>query len=107
MTFRIRYHPLVAQDLEAIAQWIVAYAGPEAATRRLDEIRAAIHRLAYLPNKGSVREDIAPRLRAVPAGRKAVIAFEVDDDAREVLIYTVTYRGADWAARSATRRQGY
>lgn len=40
-------------------------------------------------------------LRAIPAGRKAIIAFTVDDEAAEVLIYAVTYGGADWAMRSA------
>ena len=39
-------------------------------------------------------------MRAILAGRKAVIAFDVDDDAVEVLVYEVTYSGADWAMRS-------
>ena len=55
------------------------------------------------PHKGSVRGEIAPGLRAIPAGRKAVIAFVVDDDAGEVLIYAVTYGGGDWAMRSSAR----
>jgi len=32
-----------------------------------------------------------------------VIAFVVDDDQREVLIYAVTYGGADWVMRSSAR----
>ncbi len=44
-------------------------------------------------------------LRAIPAGRKAVIAFVVDGDAGEVLIYVVTYGGADWVMRSSARRR--
>ena len=44
-------------------------------------------------------------LDSVPSrpGRKAVIAFVVDDDVGEVLIYAVTYGGADWAMRSSAR----
>ena len=104
MNYRIRYHPLVARDLDVIAQWILDYAGPEAAARKLAEIEHAIATLKATPQKGSLRDEIAPGLRAIPAGRKAVIAFVVDDDAGEVLIYAVTYGGADWATRS-TKRQ--
>ena len=46
---------------------------------------------------------MAPGLRAIPAGRKAVIAFTVDDDAHEVHIHAVTYAGADWITRSKSR----
>jgi len=102
--WRIRYHPLVARDLEAIARWIIDFAGPDAAARKLAEIDAAIATLQTTPHKGSLRTEIAPGLRAVPAGRKAVIAFLVDDEAGDVLIYAVTYGGADWAGRSRARR---
>ena len=80
MNYRIRFHPLVARDLDAIAT------------------------LKATPHKGSLREEIAPGLRAIPAGRKAAIAFVVDD-AREVLIYVVTYGGADWIGRTRARRR--
>ena len=103
MNYRIRYHPLVARDLDAIAQWILDYAGPDAAARKLAEIEAAIATLKGTPHKGSLRNEIVPGLRAIPAGRKAVIAFVVDDDATEVLVYAVTYGGADWAMRSSAR----
>lgn len=103
MTYRVRFHPLVAQDLEAIARWIVGYAGSEAARRRLAEIDREIASLAQTPHKGSIRDEIAPGLRAIPAGRRAVIAFTVDDDAREVLVHCVTYSGGDWASRSRGR----
>ena len=103
MNYRIRYHPLVARDLDAIAQWILDYAGPEVAARKLVEIEAAIATLKETPHKGSLRDEIAPGLRAIPAGRKAAIAFTVDDDAAEILIYAVTYGGADLAMRSSMR----
>ena len=103
MIYRIRLHPLVARDLNAIAHWIIDYAGPAAAARKLAEIEAAIATLRITPHKGSLRDEIAPGLRACPAGRKAVIAFVVDDDAGEVLTYAVTYGGADWVGRSGAR----
>lgn len=103
MNYRIRFHPLVARDLDAIAHWILDHAGPDTAARKLSEIKAAITALKTTPHKGSLRDEIAPGLRAIPAGRKAVIAFVVDDDAAEVLVYAVTYGGADWANRSRAR----
>lgn len=105
MTWRIRFHPLVARDLDAIARCILDHAGPEIAARKLAEIETAIATLRDTPHKGSLRTEIAPGLRAIPAGRKAVIAFVVDDDASEVLIYVVTYGGADWVLRSTQRRK--
>ncbi len=103
MNYRIRFHPLVARDLDAITQWILDYAGPDSAARKLAEIEATIAALKDTPHKGSLRTEIAPGLRAIPAGRKAVIAFVVDDDVGEVLIYAITYGGADWAMRSSVR----
>lgn len=105
MNYRTRYHPLVARDLDAIAHWILDYAGPDAAASKLAEIEAAIATLKATPHKGSLRKEIAPGLRAIPAGRKAVIAFVVDDDTREVLIYAVTNGGADWIGRTRARRR--
>ena len=103
MTYRVRFHPLVAEDLAAIAQWIIEYAGSEAARRKLEEIEREISSLARTPHRGSIRDEIAPGLRAVPAARRAVIAFTVDDDAKEIHIHCVTYSGADWVSRSRGR----
>jgi len=103
VNYRIKFHPLVARDLDTIAKAIIAYAGPDSAARKLAEIEAAVATLKTTPHKGSTRDEIAPGLRAIPAGRKAVIAFVVDDDAKEVLIYAITYGGADWIARTGAR----
>ena len=103
MSYRILFHPAVSSDLDEISQWLIDYAGPASAARRLAEIEAVVGSLARLPHKGTIRDKIAPGLRAVPAGRKAVIAFTVDDAAREVLIHAITYAGADWIARSRLR----
>ena len=104
MNYRIKFHPLVARDLDAIATAIINYAGPGSAHRKLREIEAVIATLALTPHKGSIRNEIAPGLRAIPAGRKAVIAFVVDYEAKKVLIYAITYGGADWISRTNPRR---
>jgi plasmid stabilization system protein ParE len=105
MTHRIRFHPAVADDLASIAELIAKFAGPEAAERRLSEIEAVISSLADTPLKGSVRSEIAQGLRAIPAGRKAVIAFTVNEAEREVLVHVISYAGSDWIVRSTARRR--
>jgi plasmid stabilization system protein ParE len=103
VTYRVRLHPAVARDLDAIVLWSLERAGPPAAERRLTEIEAVLSGLAGVPQRGSRRDEIAPGLRAIPAGRKAVVAFVVDDDQREVRVLAVTYAGADWAGRARAR----
>ena len=103
MSYSIRFHPLVARDLDAIARWIIEYADAKMAERKLAEIEQALVSLVRTPHKGSVRNEVAPGLRAIPAGRKAVIAFTVDDEAGEILVHAVTYGGADWMARARSR----
>ncbi len=103
MSYRLRFHPAASADLNAILNWIAGYSGVRTAERRLAEIEAAITSLKATPHIGSIRDDIAPGLRAIPAGRKAVVAFVVDDEQREVLIYAVSYAGADWVGRSRAR----
>lgn len=104
MTFRIRLHPSVADDLTAIMDLIAAYAGPAAALRRLAEVEETLATLALTPHKGTLRDEIAPGLRAIPAGRKAVIAFTVDDAQGEVLVHAIGFAGSDWMSRSTERR---
>ena len=89
----------------AFAHGIVEHAGPEAADRRLAEIEAVLASLRDTPHKGSIRDEIAPGLRAIPAGRRAVVAFVVDDTAHEVLNSAVSYAGADGITRSTARRR--
>jgi toxin ParE1/3/4 len=105
MTYRIRFHPAVADDLASIAELIANYAGPKAAERRLSKIEAVINSLADTPLKGSVRAQIAPDLRAIPAERKAVVTFTVDEAGCEVLVHAISYAGSDCIVRSTERRR--
>ena len=103
MTYRIRFHPSVTDDLDWITEWISDYAGLSIAAAKIDEIEQTIRSLAMTPHKGSKRDELAPGLRAIPAGRKGIVVFSVDDDLCEVLIYAVSYGGADWVRRSKMR----
>jgi toxin ParE1/3/4 len=96
VTYRVVRHPRVARDLESIADLIADYAGVDVALRKLAEIEACLTRLADTPHVGTIRNEIAPGLRAIPAGRKGVVCFVVDDAAREVRVISITYAGAEW-----------
>lgn len=103
MTYRLRYHPSVADDLTIISELIEEYAGPHIARRKLAEIAEVAQSLRTLPHIGTLRDHILPGLRAIPAARRAVIAFTVDDEAREVYVLSITYGGADWITRAGRR----
>jgi hypothetical protein len=62
-----------------------------------------IRSLALTPHKGSIRDGIAPGLRAIPAAGRGVVAFTVDDAARCVLVKVVGYAGSDWIGQAARR----
>lgn len=104
MTYRLRYHPSVKSDLETISELIEDYAGTQVARRKLTQIAEATQGLRTLPHIGTRRDHILPGLRAIPAARRAVIAFSVDDTAREVYVIAITYGGTDWISRAGARR---
>ncbi|WP_299083307.1 type II toxin-antitoxin system RelE/ParE family toxin [uncultured Ruegeria sp.] len=103
MTYTLRYHPSVANDLLVISELVQDYAGPQTARRKLAEIAEVARSLRTLPHRGTKRDHILPGLRAIPAARRAVIAFTIDEDAREVLVIAITYGGADWISRTGHR----
>ena len=55
------------------------------AHRKLTEVKQTITDLRSRAAQGSVRDDRTPGLRAIPTGRKAVVAFTVDDTSKELL----------------------
>jgi plasmid stabilization system protein ParE len=93
----------VARDLESIADLIADFAGVDVALRKLAEIEACLTRLADTPHVGSIHDEVAPGLRAIPAARKGVVCFVVDDAAREVRVISITYAGAEWMRGVAER----
>lgn len=103
MTYKIFRHPEVEQDIFDIVDMIVQYAGTDIAERKLLEIEETVKKLAQTPHIGSIRNDIAPNLRAILTVRKGVITFTVDDAKKSVFIITITYAGADWIGRTPLR----
>ena len=101
--FRIVRHPGVDRDLARIMGLIAEYSGADTALRILDEIEAVVRSLEKLPHKGSIRDHIVPGLRAIPAGRKGVVCFLVDDADRTVKIVAISYAGSEWESEVKSR----
>lgn len=105
MTYKIRFHPKVADDLQIIAEIVAHYSGFSVAKNKLDEIESAVFSLADTPKKGSIRSELGVAVRAIPAGRKGVVVFEVDDSTTTVFVLAITYGGADWISKFEDRQE--
>lgn len=105
MTYKIRFHPKVADDLQIIAEIVADYSGFSVAKNKLDEIENAVFSLADTPKKGSIRSELGVAVRAIPAGRKGVVVFEVDDSTTTVFVLAITYGGADWISKFEDRQE--
>lgn len=101
--YRLVRHAHVAADLLDIAYLIAEYAGTETALRKIDEIERAVLKLTETPHIGSLRDEIAMGLRAIPVANKGVLCFVVDDEAREVRLIAIGYAGSNWIAKVAQR----
>jgi plasmid stabilization system protein ParE len=102
-SYKIIRHPDVDRDLFDILDLIAGYSGTETALRKLTEIEATVQAVAQTPHTGTIRDDIASGLRAIPAGRKSVVCFIVDDAAQEVRIVAIGYAGREWCLQIRSR----
>ena len=103
MGYRILRHPEVERDVFDIVDLIAGYAGERVAARKLAEIEQTLKALSETPHIGSLRDDLHPELRAIPAARKGVITFTVDDEAQVVYVVSIAYAGADWMGQLPNR----
>ena len=100
MTYKIRFHPKVATDLQIIAEIIAEHSGITAATHKIIHIQETVFGLADNPEKGSAQSEAGAAVRIVPAGRKGVIVFEVDKSTTTVFVLAVTYGGTVWVSKN-------
>ncbi len=103
MAYRITRHPLVKNDLLDITILVGDYSGYEIAEDKIDLIEQKLRSLADFPHIGTIRNDLYPGLRAIPASEKAVVCFTVDDEAQSAFVLCISYGGADWQARVQER----
>jgi plasmid stabilization system protein ParE len=104
MPYQITRHPLVERDLSEINDLVSDYAGPQIGYAKTDEIVRFIGKLTDFPHIGTIRNEIHPGLRAIPASDKSTVCFTIDDDTMSVYVVCVSYAGADWQARVRERR---
>uniref|UniRef100_A4X089 Type II toxin-antitoxin system RelE/ParE family toxin n=1 Tax=Cereibacter sphaeroides (strain ATCC 17025 / ATH 2.4.3) TaxID=349102 RepID=A4X089_CERS5 len=103
MSYRVRFHPAVADDLDAILRWIIDFAGPQVGARRRAEIEAAMPTC----RRRRIRAAFATRshpacARFPPGGRRSSPSRWMMRRAK-VIIHALSYAGADWMARSRPR----
>lgn len=99
MSFRVILHPRARVDLLQLRDAISDLGGGAASRRILQAIEAVISGPADVPLQCSVRDEVTPGLRSIPAAGKGVVSFVVDDGARVVRVVAVTYGGQDWFRR--------
>ncbi|MDM9647614.1 type II toxin-antitoxin system RelE/ParE family toxin [Rhizobium sp. S163] len=104
MAYRVTRHPLVKNDLLDITILVGEYAGDEVAEDKIDLIEQKLRSLADFPRIGTIRSDLYPGLRAIPASEKATVCFTVNDEAQSVFVLCISYGGADWQARVRDRQ---
>ncbi|MBP1859488.1 type II toxin-antitoxin system RelE/ParE family toxin [Rhizobium herbae] len=105
MAYKVIRHPLVKNDLLKVTIFIGDYAGYDVAEEKVEEIERSLFSLTDFPHIGTIRGEIYPRLRVIPASSKAVICFTVDDERKAVDVICITYGGANWMARVKERQE--
>lgn len=102
-----RYHIVFAHDAVRDFELILSFsidsyvsfgeslsAAVDRAALRLEQIRGDIRSLATMPHRGTRHDDVIPGVRHLAFG-KAVVWFDIDDDAAQVTILAVFYGGQD------------
>jgi toxin ParE1/3/4 len=80
-------------DLVAIYDYIAERGGADIASRFVARIEAYVLDMANTPERGTRRDDLRPGLRTVGYRRRATILFQLDRQARKVVILGVYYAG--------------
>jgi toxin ParE1/3/4 len=92
VAFDVFFHPLAAEDLEAIDAYI-AQDSPDRARAFVLRIRRQCENLTTFPYRGRSRPDLAEGVRLLSFERAVVIAYQVDLD--RVTIWRVIGAGRD------------
>lgn len=93
MTYKVIFGASAKADLFAVYEYIAERAGPTVALQFAERIEAYCLGFADAPERGAHRDDLRPGLRTVGFRRRATILFEVQRDARQVVIHGIYYAG--------------
>lgn len=93
------YSEDAASDLSWIYTTIAAAVSALVASRYEQRIRDFCERLAVAAERGSLREDVRPGLRAIGYQKRVTVAFIVEPE--RVVVLRIFYGGIDWQAELA------
>jgi toxin ParE1/3/4 len=103
MTYQIILHPRARLEFLQLRDSIAEVGGVAASRRILQAFETVLAGLRDVPHKSSLRDDLAPGLRSIPAAGKGVVSFVVDDAAQMVTVVAITYAGQNWMGRLRER----
>lgn len=92
--YQVQLMPDAIKDLEAIYLFIADNSQiPDVAFSYIQKLKQACLTLETAPLRGQKRDDLRENLRILPIDKKAIIAFDVDEDAKIVRILNIFYGG--------------
>ena len=95
---RIRLRPEAEADLRLLYEGLIERGAPPSTARGfVNRIIGHLNGFELFPKRGSLRNEIRQGLRIVGFERRVSIAFLVDDDANEVVVFRILYGGQDYA----------
>lgn len=94
MSYHVVFSPESGEQLACLYRYIAAAASPNVAARYTEAIVSYCEALYTFPHRGTKRDDIRPGLRVTNFKKRAVIAFDVDNDV--VSIIGIFYGGQDY-----------
>jgi toxin ParE1/3/4 len=95
-TYTVVFAPEAEDNLVSLYEYIAEHGSPVVAQRYTDAIVSYCESLSTFPHRGMRRDDVRPGLRITNHKHRAVIAFEVDDEASVVSVLGVFYGGRDY-----------
>jgi len=99
---RVFFRPAAEQDLIELYAYIAADSGLVRAGGFIDRIEAACLQLEIFPERGRLREELAPGIRILGFERRVTIAFRVQGDQVEIL--RIFYGGRDFETALSEER---
>lgn len=94
MTYRVIFSPEAQEQLVELYRYVAQAASPNIAARYTDAVLHYCESLRAFPLRGTQRDDLRHGLRITNYKKRAVIAFEVEDNI--VSILGVFYGGQDY-----------
>lgn len=96
-TYHVFLTPDAVADLESIYRYIAESSGfPETALRYIQRLRESCEALSLTPQRGYKRDDIRKNLRVLALDKRTVVAFEIEESQRKVMVLGIFHGGRDY-----------